>query len=122
MAISWSRTLLGSVSSLILWAVHFVAVYSLVGVGCEEGWQRTPVLGTNGLTLLLVSITLPALSLIAWIGWVGWQSHRQASRGGGSEDRGRWRFLGLITLALAVLAFISTIMTAVPIMMLPPCN
>ena len=122
MAVSWFRTLSGSVSSLVVWAAHFGIVYSLVGVGCDQGWHRMPLAGTNGLTLLLIVLTLPALGLIAWIGWGGWRSHRQAGRHGDGEDKLRWRFLGLITLALAVLAFVATIMTAVPIMMLPPCE
>jgi hypothetical protein len=117
------RTLLGSVSGLIVWAVHFAAVYSLVGVGCEQQWHRIPLMGTNRLTLLLIAVTLPALALIAWIGRRGWLSHRNAARGGAArEDSERWRFLSRVTLAIAVLAFLSTLMTSVPIMMLPPCN
>lgn len=123
MAISWFRTLRGSISSFIVWAVHFGIVYSLVGVGCDHDWHRMPLMGSNALTVLLTAITLPALGLIAWIGSGAWRSHRKASRGGAArEDSVRWRFLSLITLAIAVLAFVSTVMTAVPIMMLPPCN
>lgn len=80
-------------------------------------------MGANRLTVLLIALTLPALALIAWIGWGGWRSRRQAAPGRAeSEDSMRRRFLGLVTLAIAVLAFVSTLMTAVPIMMLPPCN
>jgi hypothetical protein len=114
---------LGSISSLVVWAAHFAVVYSLVGVGCERGWQRVSFPGTNGLSVLLLAVTLPALVLIAWIGWCGWRGHRKARASeAGDENSGRWRFLGLVTLALAVFAFVSTIMTSVPIMMLPPCN
>lgn len=124
MAGSRFRTLSGSVSSLVVWAVHFAAVYSLVGVGCNHGWHRVSLIGTNALTMLLAALTVPALVLIAWIGLRGWRSYRSAGRRGDlrREDAGRWRFLGLVTLTLALLAFVSTIMTALPIVMLPPCD
>ncbi len=123
MKISWFRTLLGSISGLIVWAVHFAVVYSLVGIGCEQEWHRMPLVGMNRLTALQIALTLAALALIAWIGWDGWRSYRNADRGGAKrEDSGRWRFLSLVTIAIAVLAFVSTIMTAVPIIMLMPCK
>ena len=119
--ISWFRTLRGSVSSLVVWALHFAVSYALVGIGCDAGWQRLPFAGVNALTALLIALTLPALALIAWIGWRGWRTYRRANPPGPSEVIARWRFLGLVTLAVAVLAFVSAVMTAVPMLLLPPC-
>jgi hypothetical protein len=124
---SWTRTLVGAVSSLIVWALHFVAVYGLAAVGCERGWERWPLAGSNALTVLLIVVTVPALAAIAWIGYGGWRAMRDSAsaerHGEIDEEAGRRRrFMGLLTVALAVVAFIATTMTAVPILMLPPCE
>lgn len=115
---SWFRTLTGAVSGFIVWALHFVAVYALVGVGCERAWDGWPIAGSNALTVLLVAVTLPALGAIAWIGIGGWRSAGRRPR----DIDGPWRFTGWLTAAAAVLAFTATLMTALPILMLPPCE
>lgn len=127
MTFSWTRTLVGSVSSLIVWAAHFVAVYALVGIGCEQAWERSALAGSNALTVALVAVTVPALAAIAWIGRGGLQAMRswqkQARHGEmDSETMRRRRFMSLLTLTVAVVAFVATVMTAVPIVMLPPCE
>src|SRR5690606_3020695 len=102
--ISWFRTLRGSVSSLVVWALHFAASYALVGIGCDAGWQRLAFAGVNALTAVLIALTLPALALIAWIGWRGWRAYRRTNGTGQSEGAARGRFLALVTLAVAALA------------------
>src|SRR5690606_22424232 len=92
---SWSRSLVGAVSGFIVWAAHFAIVYSLVGVGCAEGWHRAPLAGVNALTMLLLGVTLPALALIAWIGRGGWHAWAEANGlGADRDDRARLRFMG----------------------------
>lgn len=120
---SWSRTLTGSVSSLIVWSVHFAVVYALAGLGCEMGWQHRSLLGGNLVSILLLAVTVPALGLIAWIGWGGWRWQGRARQSGIEPDTARrWRFMGYLTVALACVAFVSTVMTVLPVVMLPPCE
>ena len=119
----WSRSLVGAVSSFIVWAAHFGIVYALVGVGCAEGWHRTSLAGINALTMLLIGLTLPALALIGWIGRGGWHAYTEAKGyQANRDDRARLRFMGMVTVAVAALAFVATLMTSVPIAMLPPCE
>jgi hypothetical protein len=158
--LEWARRLSGAVASLVVWSLHFVAVYALVGVGCDRGWHLAPLAGGNALTFWLLAATVPALALIAWVGWIGWRSMRatraeaarvateptpdKLSRDTLREDAARSRmpygvapisaaaddvatakrtwFLGALTLALAGIAFVATLMTALPIFMLPPCE
>ena len=42
------------VAPLVAWALHFVVVYSLAGLGCEDGWQLRRVAGVDALTLALM--------------------------------------------------------------------
>lgn len=78
MKLAVARRLSGAVGSLVVWAVHFVAAYVLVGIGCDRGWNVAPLAGTNALTFSLIALTVPALGLIAWFGWTGWRSLRAA--------------------------------------------
>jgi len=118
-------SLVEAVSGFGVWALHFLAVYALVGVGCERTWDSAAFAGSNSLTWLLIAVTLPALGAIAWIGvrgWraTGWWRRDTGARAGASGEL--WRFTGLLTVTVAALAFLATLMTALPVLMLPPCR
>lgn len=118
-----SRSLLGAISAMIVWAVWFAAVYALVGLGCEEGWQQRRVLGTDLLSAALAASTLLALLLMAWSGARGWRGWRrgQAQPGRDHEHAQRRRFLGRMMLVLAAIAMAGTLMIALPLLLLDPC-
>ena len=116
--------LMGVVSGMIVWAVWFVAVYALTGLGCRAGWNHTGGAGTNLLTLVLVASALIALVLIGWCAHRGHAMWRQAHDGGGPRGQDaaqRQRFIGMATAVLAGIAAIGTILTAIPMLMLDPC-
>lgn len=111
---------------MAVWALHFVVVYSLVGLGCEREilLQRFATLPLLIWVLLLV--TVAALVLIAWLGWRAWRRWHAlgaAPQGAGPLPRAqpRERFMRLATALLALLAFIAVAFTATPILMLLPC-
>lgn len=99
--------MLAAILPMITWAVYFVVAYSAQGVGCDQAWNRTLLLGTNALTLALVALMVAALALIAWQGARAWP-HRAG-------------FHGRVTLVLAALALLATAFTGIPIVMLEPC-
>lgn len=111
------------ISSMIIWAVWFVAVYALTGVGCRAGWQRHALPAGNLLSLVLVACTLLALALIASAGVAGYRAWRAAREGNvrGQEAAQRQRFMGLAMLMLAVISAIGTVLGVVPVLMLDPC-
>jgi len=116
--------LISVVSGMIVWAVWFVAVYSLTGVGCRAGWNQAGWAGTNLLTLTLVASAILALVLIGWCGRRGHVMWRQARDGGGARGQDaaqRQRFIGMATAVLAGIAAIGTLLTAIPMLMLDPC-
>lgn len=112
----------GMISGMIVWAVWFVIVYSLTGIGCDAGWHRRAVPGGNLLTLVMLASTLLALSIITWCAWRGFLRWRDtAEAGDGIDNRQRRRFTGLVMGVLSLIAAASTMMVAIPMLMLDPC-
>lgn len=112
-----------AVAPMGIWALHFVVAYSLVGLGCAEGWNRRQFAGTNWLSGWLVLLTFAALAGIAVMGWRAWRRWRRLSDADdalGPLQRRR-SFLALAATILAVLAAIAVVFTATPVFMLPPC-
>jgi hypothetical protein len=117
------RHLPGMVSGLVVWAVWFVAVYGLAGLGCERGWNEHSVPGGNLLSVTLLGTTAAALAAIGWCavrGYVGWRSGR-GRRGPGQEAQHRARFMGFVMFVLSLIAVVATVMIAIPMLMLDPC-
>lgn len=122
--LSWLRPdrLTGMALPMIMWAVHFVAAYSLAGLGCEQGWQHQPLIGVNLLTASLVLLTVLILVIIIMIGLQAWWLCRNPDTRSETEPRARRaRFLSTMTMVLSALAAIAVLFTATPIVMLPPC-
>lgn len=117
------RSLLGVISGMIVWALWFVGVYALGGIGCDEGWNDIAVPGGNALSLAMLLTTVLALLLIAWCAWRGYQGWRRGAdaRVSGQEAQQRMRFMGLAMLVLSMIAAAGTVMVAIPILMLEPC-
>jgi len=117
--------LVGMISGLIIWAVHFVIVYAFAGVGCASGWDNVEYLGINAMSFALAVITGVALVLILLTGLRGLQGWRlaRASPNGASKDIAeRYRFVGLLRLIVAGLALVAVLFTGIPIPLLPPCD
>lgn len=120
-----ARSMLGMVSGLIVWAVWFVVVYALTGVGCRAGWQEQAMPVGNLLSLLMLACTALALVLIVICGrrgYAAWRGAGHAATPAGAEAVQRRRFLGLTMLLVSALAAVGTVLVAVPILMLPPCH
>lgn len=106
---------------MAVWALHFVVVYSLVGLGCERAILLQRFAALPLLTWLLALVTVTALALIAWLGWRAWRRWHALGATPTPPAQPRERFLRLATALLALLAFIAVVFTATPILMLPPC-
>lgn len=116
----WSPgRLVGLAMPMAIWALHFVVVYGSVGVVCERH-----IAAAQGLGLFVVLLLVTALALlgIAWLGrraWRVWRHECEAAANGGVQRQG---FLAAATALVSALAFISVLLTAVPILLLPPCG
>lgn len=124
MAIPDPRRLLGVISPLIVWAVWFVFVYGLTGVGCDAAWDEVALPAGNALSLLMLISALLALGLIggcAWRGYGSWRGNRSVADTRDREAMQRGRFLGLMMLLASLLAAIGILLGSLPIFMLDPC-
>lgn len=115
--------LVGLALPLTVWALHFTVVYSFQGVACAEGWQRHRAAGLELPVWLMIGFTLAALALIAWLGF---RAHRHWRRMGAAAvmppaDR-RGRFLAHATWLAAIIAFVATVFTATPLLLLGTCE
>jgi len=120
----------GMAFPLALWAAHFLAVYIMQGLACAEGWQRQRVAGLEMVSWWLLLATVLALGLIAWQGVRALRCRRlarfevRAAAGAKSTVAAaarRRHFMSVLTALVAVVAFIATSFTALPVLLLPPC-
>lgn len=124
MAFPNPRKLLGVVTALIIWAIWFVVVYALTGIGCDAGWNEVGLPVGNLLSLLMLISAVTALGLIgccAWLGYKTWRGDRVAGSGADDEAAQRGRFMGLMMLLASVMAAIGTLLGTLPVFMLEPC-
>ena len=96
-----------AISPMIVWAVYFVTLYALQGLGCDQAWHRLLLGGTNSLTVVLAALTAVTLAVLAAQAATAWP--RRAA------------FEGRVLFALAVFAAIATAYAGIPVVMLEPC-
>lgn len=113
--------LAGMAAPMTVWALHFVLVYSLAGLGCEEGWHLRHAAGLSLLKWSLLLSTVFALALVGWLGMRAWRSARASAAPADALQR-RHRFMARATTILSVLAAIAIVFTATPAAMLPSCT
>ncbi|MEW9855123.1 hypothetical protein [Novosphingobium sp. M1R2S20] len=101
--------LLRAISGLIAWAVAFSAIYGLQGLGCALGWDRVMIGPLQlGRTLLIV-LWLAFVAVQAWMIW-HFTHHPRGSV-----------FLNRLTVAVAVVGWVATIYTGVPVVLASMC-
>ena len=106
-----------------LWALHFVALYSLQGLACARQLWRTPVAGLETMTWVLWALTALVLAAIAWEALRVWHIRRAlpVGEGAGRADLARRRFMTVLALLGAVIAALGVMFTAAPLALLPTC-
>lgn len=110
---------------MTVWALHFVVIYSLVGLACERGWTLHVVAGLNILVWQLGLLCVIALALLAWLARRAARDVRHAaaerSMPGPDVAAKRRRFVARVTLALCLLAAVAVLFTTIPAFLVPTC-
>ena len=118
----WPVGLTRMSAPLVVWALHFVAVYSLQGLACARDLWRAPVAGLETTTWVLWLLTALALACIGAFGHTAWrQWQRTRAQADGRTGTARLRFLTALSALVALLAAIGVVFTALPVALLPTC-
>lgn len=106
-------------SGFILWAVHFVTLYSINGLACARGFAMEPVAGTNiSVMSVAVATAIAALALLAVLFLAA------AGRGPGisqETDESLRRFWRYGTIAIALLGIVAVLWSGLPALIIRPC-
>lgn len=99
-------------SGPIIWAIHFLFIYSFNGIMCARPalQQEWAGLSLSGWAIVLASAA--ALLAIASINVRGWRSDMDA----GNKDFVRW-----MTAGLGLLSAFAIILEAIPVFLVPEC-
>ena len=114
--------LTGLAAPMVVWAVHFVVVYSLQGVTCGEGLANPRIAGLETLTWWVLALTVLSFAALAWMGLRAWRGWRASN-----VDRStpalaaRRRFSAAVTALLCALSAVAVLFTTLPVLLLPGC-
>lgn len=106
-----------------VWALHFTTLYSMAGLACSNDWARSRWAGMEGVSWLMLAVTLAAwavLSLFARNAWRAWRAQPAPEDAHGQEQLRR-RFLSRVTLVLCGAAALAVAFTVIPLFLLPTC-
>lgn len=106
-----------------LWALHFLALYSLQGLACAQQLWRNRVGGLELMTWVLWGLTAAVLAAIAVEALRSWRIRRalRASGETGRADHDRRYFMVMLGLLGAAIAALGVLFTASPLAMLQTC-
>lgn len=97
----FAATALRMSSGVIVWGLHFAAIYGITGLACARGAPQAALIGVALATLFAVALLLP----IVLAGW-----------------RRRARFEPCFMAALAALALLAVVWEALPALWVPTCG
>lgn len=104
---------------LLIWAAHFMFVYSANAVACARGLEDVTVMGAGLIPFTVAIATLAALlaagnvlaTALAWRGPLASEPH----------DDPATAFLRQVTVVLALLSMIAIVLSALPSLIVQPC-
>ncbi|PWS35471.1 hypothetical protein DFH01_17840 [Falsiroseomonas bella] len=112
--------IIGVVAALLVWAVHFLAIYGAQATACIRAAPDAELFGQPLVPALVLGLTAVALLAVAAIGLLAWR--RLPSGMAGQEGEDQPCFLAWLTLATALFAALAILWEALPVLILPPCG
>jgi hypothetical protein len=110
-------------SGLIIWFFYFVLVYLVAELGCFLRQTGVLAVSARGFNLFFMGATAFTVLLIGITGWLGYRHfRRERAERGQAYDSAVGEFAAPLTLAVAVTAIISTILTGLPAFMVTACQ
>lgn len=122
----WIRSdgLTGLAVPMVVWAVHFLAVYVIAGLACARGWSASTFAAITSTSWLLLACGAAAIVLLVLLARRVWPNARGLSLRTTVDGprRSRTAFVAAATLALCALSAIGIVFTTLPVVMLPLCQ
>jgi len=97
----FAATALGMSAGIIVWALHFGAIYGATALACARGLPHLVAPAVGG-------VTVAAVAALAIVLVRGWQRRR--------------RFEPWLAAGLAALALVAVVWEALPVLLVPPCG
>ncbi|QFU08172.1 hypothetical protein PARPLA_02767 [Rhodobacteraceae bacterium THAF1] len=108
-----------------IWAFHFVICYGSAAIWCEKLAADGDVAPLYLFLLLVTGIALAGIIASGWIGWRSWTEGGYGEDGAqpGIDDvESRDRFLGHVSVLLAVVSAIGVVYVLLPILLIGSCR
>jgi len=104
---------------LLIWAAHFMFVYSTNAVVCARNLDDITILGAELAPFIVMLATLAALAVACYVLYaaVAWGG---PLRGESRNDPGS-AFIRQITIVLTLLSIVAILWTALPSLIVSPC-
>lgn len=108
-----------STLGLVIWALHFGAIYMVNAVACERALAGTRLVGLPFVPVAVAGLTVVALGALLLVMRAGLRGLAPPLDDGGEGEPRFTRWFGVATAALAALA---VVFQAVPALVMPPCG
>jgi hypothetical protein len=119
MQVAGFSPILGAVSAMIVWAAHFMLVYSAQATACARGAADMTLFGQPLVPALVLGLTAVSLLVVGIIGLRAWRRLRTGLSGQEGEDKPQ--FTVWMTAAISLLAGLAILWEAAPALILRPC-
>ncbi len=105
-----------ALAGLLIWALHFGAIYAFQALACARGFAGE-VAGAGIVTVFVVAATVLALLAAAAVLVAGWRT-----AGANADLAEHDEFLRSLGLLVAGLSVVTIVWEALPVLMMPACS
>ncbi|WP_372616823.1 hypothetical protein [Falsiroseomonas sp.] len=119
MKVAGFSPVLGAVSAMLVWAAHFLVIYTVQATLCVRIGSGHEVLGLPLIPATVLGLTAAALVVVVIIGLRA--RNRLVSGMSGQEGEDEPQFTLWMTMAIALVSALAIVWEAVPVLILPPC-
>jgi amino acid transporter len=112
--------MIGMVAALLVWAVHFLAIYGAQATACVRAAPDTELFGQPLVPTLVLGLTAVALLAVAAVGLLAWRRLPSGMTAQAGEEQPR--FLRWLTVGTALFAALAILWETLPVLVLPPCG
>lgn len=111
--------ILAALAGMLVWAIHFGAVYVATAIACARGFAELVVAGLPLIPAMVLGATALALAAVGWIAARAYRRLRSDLSGEDGEDDPQ--FLIWFTLAVALASALAIVWEGIPVLIVGAC-